>query len=60
VIQLRDRGRWRRVGSTRVRGKGQIRFRRWTKLRVTSARPRARALVRGVGRSRSVRITVRG
>jgi hypothetical protein len=59
VIQIRDRRGWHRVGSTKVRANGRIRFNRWTKLSTATAKPRARAMVRGVGRSRSARVAVR-
>jgi hypothetical protein len=58
-IQVRDRRNWRRVGSTKVGVNGRIRFHRWTKLSTAGAKPRARAMVRGIGRSRPVRVAVR-
>ncbi|HEX6754259.1 MAG TPA: hypothetical protein VF093_11830, partial [Solirubrobacterales bacterium] len=57
-IQVRDRRNWRRVGSTKVGVNGRIRFHRWTKLRTTGAKPRARAMVQGIGRSRSARVAI--
>ncbi|HEY5707865.1 MAG TPA: hypothetical protein VIS51_00530, partial [Solirubrobacterales bacterium] len=58
-IQIRDRRNWRKVGSTKVGVNGRIRFHRWTRLRTDGAKPRARAMVRGIGRSRPVRVAVR-
>jgi hypothetical protein len=58
-IQIRDRRNWRRVGSTKVGMNGRIRFHRWTKLSTAGAKPRARAMVQGIGRSRPVRVAVR-
>jgi hypothetical protein len=58
-IQIRDRRNWRKVGSTKVGVNGRIRFHRWTKLNTTGSKPRARAMVRGIGRSRPVRVAVR-
>jgi hypothetical protein len=58
-IQIRDRRNWRKVGSTKVGVNGRIRFHRWTKLSTTGSKPRARAMVRGIGRSRPVRVAVR-
>ena len=59
VIQVRDRRGWQRAGATKVRANGRIRFNRWTKLRLSTAKPRARAMVRGIGRSRPARVAVR-
>ena len=60
-VQLRYRGKWHRVGHTRLRRNGRFRLVRRGRLAVPTGRKlRARAIVRGVGRSRTVHVAMRG
>jgi hypothetical protein len=60
TVQLGVHGHWRRVGNTRLHGNGRFRLRR--RGRLVAGRPaplRARAIVRGIGHSRTVHVAVR-
>jgi hypothetical protein len=60
TVQLGRHGRWRKVGNTRLLGNGRFRLHR--RGRLMAGRPvalRARAIVHGIGRSRTVHVAVR-
>jgi hypothetical protein len=59
-FQLRVRGHWRKAGHARVRPSGRFRLRRRAPIVARpGSRLRARAIVSGLGRSRTVHVAVR-
>ena len=58
VIVARSRGGWRRVAAPRIGADGRFATRRHLRLRQGARAVRIRAVVRGVARSRSVRLAV--